>query len=140
MPKNDLPREQWSVVQEAATAAARAAAPGVEGLAVRVYDDRERDLADARRRLVSGAAACAQGLLKGSTAMMTMAGNGSWNSPNGFDMVAFTALQEADEALIEAQRKISDLRRQTMEYVERGGWAEPGLQMQRAEERRRAGR
>lgn len=133
----DLPREQYLEVQQAAAAAAEAAAPDVEGLHAVVYDDRERALDAYRRDLVSGAAAAAQQILKAADRLMLMTGNGTWNSPNGFDRVAFAALQEAEEELAEAQRKITRLRREAIEYVDRGGWAEPMLVMQRAEEQRR---
>ena len=134
--RRDIPRERRSEVREAAVSAAQAAAPDVDGLSVIVYDDRERALAEGRRDLVSGAAATAQKLLKAADRLMTMAGNGTWNSANGFDRVAFRALQDAEEELLAALPRILELRSKTMAYVERGGWADAAGAQQRAEEQR----
>lgn len=134
----DLPRDpkDYMMVQDAAQAAAREAAPGVDGISVVVFDDRERALAEFRRDLVSGAAVASQRVLTGASEMMRMTGNGTWNSPNGFDRVAFDTLRQAEEALLEALVAVQDLRAEAMAYVERGGWDDPMRALQRGEAQR----
>lgn len=89
--------------------------PG-QNLKAIIYDDAQRALEEARRRLQSNAAATAQRALPVIHELMRLAGNATWNSAAGVANFAPELVDDLVREWLSVTRDLDELRREAATY------------------------